>query len=136
VKKSGSGFNRVSYIKFDLSGVTAFNSVKLNLFGHVSDTQNPSIATSIFSVADTSWTETGINFNNAPVTGGTALASATISGTTAKLYAFDVTAYVKAQFAAGHKVISFAVKNPSTSNSFVMFNSREAASNKPQLAVT
>jgi uncharacterized delta-60 repeat protein len=134
-KTAGSGFNRVSYIKFDLSSVSTINSVKLDLFGKISDTQNASIVTSVFSVANTSWTETGITFSNAPVL-GSAQTSTTVSGTTAKLYQFDVTAYVKAQKAAGHNIISFAIKNPSSSSSFVQFNSREAASNKPALVIT
>jgi hypothetical protein len=136
VKKAGSGFNRVSYIKFDLSSVSAINSVKLNLFGKLSDTQDASLATSIFSVADTSWTETGINFNNAPAAGASALATATITGTTLQMVQFDVTAYVKAQFAAGHKVVSFALKDAASSNSFVQFNSREAGTQTPALVVT
>ena len=126
VKHGGSGFNRVTYIKFDLSSVSTINSVKLNLFGKLSDTQNASIATSLFSVADTSWSETGINFNNAPAAASSALASATIAGTALTMYQFDVTAYVKAQLAAGHKVVSFALKTSASTSSFVQFNSREA----------
>ena len=126
VKKAGSGFNRVSYIKFDLSSVSTINSVKLNLFGKLSDTQNASITTSLFSVADTSWSETGITFNNAPSLSSSALGSATITGTTLQMVQFDVTSYVKAQKAAGHNIVSFALKDATSSNSFVQFNSREA----------
>ena len=136
VKKAGSGFNRVSYIKFDLSSVSTINSVKLDLFGKVSDTQNASLMTSVFSVADTSWSETGITFNNAPATGSTALDTETVTGTSLQMVQFDVTAYVKAQKAAGHNTVSFALKDPSTSNSFVEFNSREAGSSGPQLNIT
>jgi hypothetical protein len=136
VKKGGSGFNRVSYIKFDLSSVSAINSVKLNLFGKVSDTQDASLATSLFSVADTSWTETGINFNNAPAVGASALATATITGTTLQMVQFDVTAYVKAQKAAGHNIVSFALKGNASSNSFLQFNSRESGTQAPALVVT
>jgi uncharacterized delta-60 repeat protein len=136
VKDAGTGFNRVSYIKFDLSSVSAINSVKLDLFGKLSDTQDASITTSLFSVADTSWSETGVTFNNAPALSNTALGSATVTGTSLQMVQFDVTAYVKAQFAAGHKVVSFALKDLSSSNSFIQFNSREAGSQTPQLVVS
>ena len=101
-----------------------------------SDTQNANITTSIFSVADTSWSETGITFNNAPATSSMALAGATVTGTALQMVHLDLTAYVKAQKAAGHNIISFALKDNTSSNSFVQFNSREAASNKPALVVT
>jgi hypothetical protein len=136
VKKAGSGFNRVSYIKFDLSGVSTINTVMLDLFGKISDTQNANITASIFSVADTSWSETGITFNNAPAASATALAGVTVTGTTLQMVHADVTAYVKAQFAAGHKVICFALKGAASSNSFVQFNSREAGAQTPALVVT
>ena len=124
VKSGSSGFNRYTYVKFDLSSVSTINSVKLDLFGGLSDTQDASLVTDVYAVSNTSWSETGITFDNAPAAGTTALASATIAGTTQKLYTFDVTAYVKAQMAAGHNIVSFAIKNPSTSNSFDIFNSR------------
>ena len=41
--------------------------------------------------------------------------------------------YVKAQLAAGHKIVSFMLKNLSSSNAVVSFNSREAASHAPFL---
>src|SRR5207302_3007333 len=109
------------------------NSVKLDLFGKLNDTQSTNVLTNLFSVADTSWTESGITFSNAPPA-GSALASAIISDNTLRLYEFDVTAYVKAQKAAGHNIVSFVLKNPSTSASFVSFNSRET-SNQPKLVI-
>jgi hypothetical protein len=136
VKHGSSGYNRVSYLKFDLSSISSVNSVKLDLFGKLSDTQDASITTSLFSASNTSWSETGITFNNAPALSSSAIGTATVSGTDLKLVEFDVTAYVKAQFAAGHKVVTFALKNSSSSNSFVQFSSREAGSNTPSLKVT
>jgi uncharacterized delta-60 repeat protein len=137
VKKSGtSGDNRLTYLKFDLSSVSSINSVKLNLFGELNNTQQTDLVTQVFSVADTSWSETGITFNNKPAAGSSALASATILDTTPRTYTWDVTSYVKSQFAAGHKVVSFVLENAANSNPAVLFNSREAGSNKPALVVT
>ena len=136
VKEGSSGVNRQAYLKFDLSSVSTVNSVKLNLFGKLSNVDATNIVTQLFSVADTSWSETAINFNNKPAAGSTALGTATIANTTQTMYTFDVTAYVKAQLAAGHKTVSFALKNPSGGSPYVIFNLREASSGQPQLAIT
>ena len=128
--------NRQTYLKFDLSSVSSANSVKLNLFGELSSTDSTNVITQLFSVADTSWTETGITFNNKPAAGTSVLASNTIANTTPTMYTFDVTAYVKAQLAAGIKTVSFVLKNPSNSSPFVVFNSKEAGSNAPTLTIS
>ncbi len=87
-------------------------------------------------MADNSWTETGITFNNKPAAGASPIASQTILDMTQRTYTFDVTAYVQAQLALGHKTVSFVLKNPSGSGPAFIFNSREAGSNKPTLVVT
>ncbi len=67
VKKSSTvGDNRLAYLKFDLSSVSSVNSVKLQLFGALNNTDSPSLSTSLFSVADTSWSETGLTSTIGP----------------------------------------------------------------------
>lgn len=136
VKFGATGFNRQSFLKFDLSTVSTINSVKLQLFGNLNNANQTNLLTSLFSVADTTWTESGITFTNAPAAGANALATATILDTTLRLYEFDVTAYVKTQKALGHNIVSFVLKNSANSLPIVVFNSREAASNQPKLAIT
>jgi uncharacterized delta-60 repeat protein len=135
-KSSTTGQNRETYLKFDLSSLSTAASVKLNLFGALNNTDSPSLVTQVFSIADNSWLETGITWNKRRTPGATALASATITGTTPALYTFDVTAYVKAQLAAGNKTVSFVLINSANSSPAVIFNSREAGSNKPTLTIT
>ena len=125
VKDGPTGFNRYSYLKFDLSNVSTINSVQLQLYGNLSNAQNASVATDVYSVADTSWTESGITFNNAPAAGPIPLATTTITGTGGAEYTWDVTAYVKAQKAAGHNIVSFVLKDPLASDSAVILNSRD-----------
>ena len=132
---ANSGFNRRAFLKFDISSITNINSVKLQLFGNLSATASSNVSAGVFAVADTSWSETGITFNNQP-TIGAQLATATILDTTPRLYTWDITAYVKAQKAAGHNIITLAIKNLSPTSNFDIFNSREAASNVPQLVVS
>jgi uncharacterized delta-60 repeat protein len=135
-KSSTTGQNRETYLKFDLSSLSTVNSVKLNLFGALNNTDSPSLVTQVFSIADNSWLETGITWNKRRTPGATALASATITGTTQKLYTFDVTAYVKAQLAAGIKTVSFVLINSANTSPAAIFNSKEASSNKPTLVVS
>jgi uncharacterized delta-60 repeat protein len=136
VKEGAAGVNRITYLKFDLSSISTANTVKLNLFGELSSSDATNVLTQLFSVADTTWTENLITFNNMPTVGSSMLASNTIVNTTPTMYTFDVTAYVKAQLAAGNKTVSFAMKNPSNSSPFVVFNSKEAGSNAPTLTIS
>jgi uncharacterized delta-60 repeat protein len=137
VKTGGSGFNRLTYLKFDLSSFSGTpTSVKLQLTGNLSAAGETNLLTQLFSVADTSWVENTIDFNNKPAAGTTALASATIQDTTKRTYTLDITAYVKAQLAAGHKVISLVLKNPASSSDFMTFDSKEAGATGPQLVVS
>jgi uncharacterized delta-60 repeat protein len=136
VKEGSSGVNRITYLKFNLASISSANSVKLNLFGELSSSDATNVLTQLFSVSDTTWTENLITFNNMPTVGSSVLASNTIVNTTPTMYTFDVTAYVKAQLALGNKTVSFALKNPSNSSPFVVFNSKEAGSNAPTLTVS
>jgi uncharacterized delta-60 repeat protein len=135
-KSSATGGNQQTYLMFDLSSLSTVNSVKLTLFGALNNTDQASLVTQLFSVADTSWLETGMTWNKKRAVSASPLASATITGTTPQTVTFDVTAYVKAQLAKGIKVVSFALINSTASTSAILFNSREAAGNKPTLVVS
>ena len=90
-----------------------------------------------YSITSTTWTETGITWNNKPASGTTALATVTIvnNSTTARWYEWDVTAYLQAEKWAGRNVVALAVKNLANSTPFDSFSSKEAASNRPGLLV-
>ncbi len=139
VKNSGttnSGFNRWIYLRFDLASISGtVTTAKLRLFGRVDNTASESHATALFSVSSTTWSETGITWNNKPATGATALSTTNVTSAAATTYEWDATAYVKSELAAGRKLISLALKNASVSSSTETFNSREASSNKPTLQI-
>ena len=125
---SSANPNYRDYLKFSLSGVTGtVSSVKLRLF--VTDAS--ANLHSVFVVTDNSWTETAINYNNAPsLTGLTAVGSATVP---------TVGAYVEITLApttvsSSTTTLSLAIKSEGTNSS--VFSSREDATNKPQLTVT
>ncbi|MDQ3440409.1 MAG: DNRLRE domain-containing protein [Planctomycetota bacterium] len=138
VKKSANaGNSRESYIKWDLTDtpVGPGQVVKLRVWGRLSDTTNDNLAVGLFAVSDTTWGETTLTWNNKPASAPTALATKTISGTTLKLYEFDVTTHVQNEKAAGRNGIGFALKRSATSDTQVWFNSDEAAANRPVLFV-
>ncbi|HJP93501.1 MAG TPA: SBBP repeat-containing protein [Pyrinomonadaceae bacterium] len=138
--KTNNSKNFDVYLKFDVSGVAGnIGSVKLRILASSSTAAGAS--TGVYSVSTTSWIESGpggITWNNKPARSATALAgsTATINSTTPASYDLDITNYVRDQKNAGRDVISLALHNPSSSTVFVTLNSREAATNKPQLIVT
>ena len=131
---ASSGYTRTSYLKFsiDVSGVSAITSAKLRIYGLNTDNTS-GITVSIYSVDNDSWTESGINWNNAPAASSTSLSSAMVNNQS-KYYELDVSDYIKSQFASD-KTVSFLIKNTSNQNSNLLFNSKENNTNKPQLVI-
>jgi hypothetical protein len=136
-KASGTGSNRWTYLKFDTSSVGAASSVRLRLFGNLSAVTGTTVRTRVFSVSNTTWSETGIKWNNKPSVGSTALDVETIANNTTagRWYEWDVTAYVQQQKAAGKHVISLALKNEANSGPQAVFRSRQSAINQPELVL-
>lgn len=129
--------NRRTYLKFDVSdvGQLAIQSYKLRLFGNLESLTESNITSSVFPVADTSWDESTITWNNKPANGSPALAQTTLIDNTFRWYEWDITSYVKAEKAAGRNIISLVVRNATPSDAIASFNSKEAAVNAPQLFV-
>jgi hypothetical protein len=133
IKNSTSGFNRRAFLKFDLTAVSSVSLAKLRLFGSFAATTGTSPVTA-HQVADTSWSETGITWNNQPAIGA---AMTTVSvGITAQVWEWDVTSYLQAQKAAGKTSVTLELENDVSAPQPVNLNSREAASNTPQLVVS
>ena len=133
VKNSSTGFNRRAFLKFDLSRVGSLSSAKLRLFGNFTATSGTSPVTA-HQVADTSWTETGITWNNQPTIGA---AMTTVSvGITAQYWEWDVTSFIQSQKSAGKTAVTLELQNDVSTSLPVNFNSREATANPPQLVVS
>jgi hypothetical protein len=130
-----TGNNRISYLRFPLGAVSGtVSSAKLRLFGSRPVSSN--LTDSAFAVASNTWTETGITWTNRPALGARQ-GSGVVVTTTAKYYEWDVTSFVQAQQTSGAAAVSLAVSmDTATSASPDTFQSREASSNPPQLAVT
>ncbi|BCU77597.1 hypothetical protein llg_23120 [Luteolibacter sp. LG18] len=126
-----ANFSRVSYMKFDVSGLANVESAKLKLVPFQVDG-----ATNLNyeRITDDSWGETPMTWNNRPTAAGTL--AATVGGyTVGQPIAVDLTNVVKSE-AAGDGIISLRISNEGWN--FVGFHSRESttAAYRPVLAYT
>ncbi|WP_221393629.1 malectin domain-containing carbohydrate-binding protein [Dyadobacter sp. NIV53] len=132
--KTGSlpSYQRGTYLKFPLTGVSNVGSAKLRLYGSNEQT-SANTSAAVYGVSDDTWTETGIKWSNAPVASAAALGSVNVHSTV-RYYEIDVTAFVRSEL-AGDKTISLFVTNPAGQNARLVFNSRENAAYPPQLVI-
>lgn len=133
-KLSSAEYTRQSYLKFNVAGVPAIGAARLRVYGGLPDTRDLNTPVDVSAVASTSWSETGITWNNRPAL-GTKLSTVRIPDAIARYYEFDITAYARAEKAAGRNTITLAVSNPSVTSAVVGFNAREASSNRPELVI-
>jgi hypothetical protein len=112
------------YFQFNVPALSgSVSSVKLRVFV---TTGSSSVTQSVYLVGN-GWTETGINWSNAPVPSGSAIGSA-VAGTSGAYVEFTLTTPV-----TSNSTVSFALVSSGTSS--VYFSTREDATNKPQLVI-
>ena len=113
----------LAYLKFDASGVTGtITKATFRVFTQTSSGTGYALHT----VADTSWTETGLNYTNRPAVG--AVIGSAVNFTANTWTSVDVTSVVKT---AG--VYSFEMN--ATSANPKKYSSRETGANAPQLVL-
>lgn len=116
----------MSYLKFDVQGISQpVTSAKLRLY--VRDAGGTVDAPGVALSSDTSWTEAGITWNTRPATGS--VVSDLANAANASWIEYDVTAQV-----TGNGLITFALIPQN--NDGISLNSRENATNRPQLVLT
>ena len=130
-----AAYLRESYMRLDISAVKTGQTVRLRLFGKLSDTRVSSVTAAIVPVATNGWTETAVTWNNRPAAGPGTWPTVTVSGTTAKWYEINITSQVQALRAAGTNSVAIAIKGAADTLPYVTFSARETA-NAPQLVVT
>lgn len=130
VKKGTSSNFRKAYLKFDLtsSGITTVSSAIIRLYA----TSSIAMVMNVHQVSD-GWTETGLTWSNAPAEGAI-IASASLPAAPG-YYEWDITSYVQGMFAANDKVFSIVLYSGAVSASTIIFSSREALANKPELVI-
>jgi hypothetical protein len=117
----------VAYLKFEVQGLTTTTTLTratLKVVSPVSST-TPINAK---SVTDTTWTETGLTYNNAPAPGAT-VASATPPAPNSVL-SFDVTSLVQ-----GNGLVSFALNTTSSTSKSPPSRENPTVEYRPQLVV-
>ncbi|MGN6715006.1 glycoside hydrolase family 9 protein [Anaerocolumna jejuensis] len=131
-----AGYNRKSFLKFDLTGRTGTSvaSATLKVYCNGASAATPLV---IYGLSGTdTWVESGsgsITWNNQP-SSTNAVTIGTLNVTAAGWYAIDVTSYVNSQMSEDKKV-TFKMQVENNNGATLSFNSRENASNKPVLVV-
>jgi hypothetical protein len=134
-KATTGGQTRWTVLKFDLATVSAVTSATLRLFGRLDTTANPSVGVQAFAASNATWTEAGVTWANKPLAAGVALGTMAVAGTAGKWYALDLTAWLKAQRAAGKTTVSLVLTSPATTAATALFAGDEATTNRPELVV-
>ena len=127
-------FRRETYVTLDISGVQNGNTVRLRLYGRLSDTREPSVTVAISPSSSNSWGETTLTWNTRPVVGTEEWGRVTVVGTTSRWYEVDLTQQVHIERSLGRGIISFVLRKSTNSLPYVTFGSRES-SNPPGLIV-
>jgi hypothetical protein len=114
-----------SYLRFNVQGLGGTPIVQARLLVYANN--NSSLGVSTKAVADNTWGETTINYNNAPALGSTLASSGAF--TSGNWVSLDVTSYV-----TGEGAYSFGITTPNTSA--LSFPSRESGTNSAQLIIS
>ncbi len=132
--QSSTGFNRFSYIRFNLSGLGSSVSTASVRFT-VRSRNIPGSRATLHLVNDNTWSDTSLNYGNKPDTNGFITSSSVPNpgGTVS----FNVTNEVNQALSNGQQTINFRLGSgiSSGNNAFVSYHSFEAAnaSDRPQL---
>jgi hyaluronate lyase len=132
VKNSSTGYNRRSFLKFDVSTLPGTPTrVVLWVRGNTADAAGTQTTLTGYAVSDDSWTETGLTWNNQPSL-GKALDSAPV-GSVQDWIPLEVTDHVLAAY-TGDGTATVALAQPAAGLAISLI-SRDAAANRPYLHV-
>jgi hypothetical protein len=124
-------YDRVAYVKFDLSSLTFTPSSATLVLTTSSATAAGTLT--VNQCATDNWSETGLNWSNRPAV-GVAIASAPVAAATVADVAIEVTSYVTEQFSSDpSKIVTFALTGD---NAVLLLNSRETGADAPTLLLT
>ena len=135
VKSDATSYARKAYLTYNFSGFSGSSTTSAKLRVNVVNAGTDASRTiKLYGTTDENWTESGIIWNNAPA-GSTYITSVNMSNTTGVWYEMDVTSYVNSHMT--DKIVSFLLINEGAfaSQGYISFNSKEAASNKPELTI-
>src|SRR5438309_82757 len=145
--RNGTGHISDAVVQFDLTSVPnigvkrADMSLTVTSVGNKTGSYETHLVTSLLTesavtytnrVTGTAWTTVGGDYS------ATVTAATTINGSTPGAYTWDLTTDVQSWYGGTPNFGHLLLENPSNGNdpSGIVFNSREATSNQPQLALT
>ena len=113
-----------SYVRFTVSGLGGLSITRVRLLFYMNSSSGSTL--NALAVADNTWGETTVNYNNAPAMGSTIAVSGAL--TTGAWATLDVTSYV-----TGEGTYNFGVITPGSTA--LNIAARESGANAPQLIV-
>ena len=126
-----------TFLRFDISAISAnISSAILRLNGRLNNLQTPAITVEAHDVTNTSWLENTITWNNKPAAQAAILATAIVNNTSNQYYEWNITQHIVNLRNAGINAVTIKLVNTNSSNNQIIFNSKEAAGNRPQLVVS
>jgi hypothetical protein len=136
VKKSSSGYNRESYLRFNVSSFTGtVQSAKLRIYGKLSEAGAVPVVARLMRSDLFAFSQSGTTWNNKPQTTPIEMGRAKINSTTAAWYEIDVTGLVRQARRNGETNFDLALVSPVSTNALAQINSNNASSNKPELVI-
>jgi hypothetical protein len=137
VSTGGVGYLRTGYLKIDTSAIPGDVSKVTLRFAATKWQATSGPVTVRFMPTSSAWTEGTVTSNNAPASGWPEVAIAAVNTALNeyKWYEIDVTAYVRAQRALGHPVVSLVAQMVTPSGGLDIA-SREWTRLAPQVVVT
>jgi hyaluronate lyase len=142
VKATGNtddGYNRIAYLRFDLSGLTRpVERAVLWVYGKTADSAGIQTGLRAWPVTDDTWTKSGLTWKTRPALTGAALGTEVQISTAPDWVGLDVTAFVAASApaAGGDGRASLAIWQSTVPGLLVILNSRQNAANQPWLQLT
>jgi hypothetical protein len=136
VQLDPSGARQDALLKFDISSVNSpIQSATLRIFGQLENSNDMNVRIGVFDVPKARWGEGSISWSHQPAIARKGISAVTVSDDVGKWYELDLTAYLNAQRAAGHGVVTLALRGITSSPVAAIFHSREAGDNQPELRV-
>jgi hypothetical protein len=132
---SGSGVTIESYLRYTVSGIAGGQSVRSATLRIYVPSDGTADAPSAYSVADTTWSETGISWSNRPARATSATAPKGCSVRPCRVAAGTWIEYDVTPLITGNGTFSLDV-GPTPTTDGTVYSSREATSNKPQLVLS
>ncbi len=131
---TGTTYDRVGFIKFDLSKLTFTPSAATLVL--TTDLSTEAGTLGVNQCTTDSWTEAALTFNNKPAT-GTSIATTSLTAGVVADKNINVSSYVSSQFSGdATKLISFALTGPNAVLAIKSRDSAEAEADAPTLVLT